>query len=126
MCWIRSTSLTKIKFYVYVFYLFVCRAVINEIKGQCKEKSSDSPPRFTNELLEELCPYLDCAGVGDSYAKIYVTTSNMRFFPLFIFLFTIFQLTKLQWQKNTCMLFIITFNVGKIVYSVIETSFICP
>lgn len=53
-----------------------------------------------NVLLRELSTYLEWAGIGNPYSKIYITTSNLRYFPIFMFFFTLFQLSKLQWQKN--------------------------
>lgn len=64
----------------------------------------DISKKFDNQLPEELCPYLDWAGIGNPYAKIYVTTSNMKFFPMFLSLFILFQLLKLQPRNNTGML----------------------
>jgi len=73
--------------------------MMNEFKVRFEDTLSSR--KFDNQLPEQLCPYLDWAGIGNPFAKIYVTTSNMKFFPMFLSLFTLFQLLKLQRQKNT-------------------------
>ena len=71
---------------------------MNEIKIRDAD-SSDGTNK--NVLLKELSMYLEWAGIGNPYSKIYITTSNFRYFPTFMFFFAVFQLSKLQWQKNT-------------------------
>ncbi|XP_065218583.1 WASH complex subunit 5 [Planococcus citri] len=86
--------------------LYMCletfnEAMMNEIKARYAESADDTNK---NMLLKELSTYLEWAGIGNPYAKIYITTSNLRYFPMFMFFFTVFQLSKLQWQKNTGVL----------------------
>lgn len=75
-------------------------ALLNEIKEHYKDPSTKPYPREDNPLLLEVSTYLDWAGIGNPYAKIYVTTKNLQFFSLFTFLFVIAQFGKLVYVNN--------------------------
>lgn len=57
----------------------------------------------TNPLFDELCPYFNWSGIYDPLEKVYITTSGVQYFTLFVALLTIFQLSKLQWQQTMGM-----------------------
>ncbi|XP_075234737.1 WASH complex subunit 5-like isoform X1 [Lycorma delicatula] len=75
------------------------RALLNEIRQHYKLKGS-KPAQNDSNLLVELTTYLDWAGIGNPFAKIYVTTKNLTYFPLLSFLFVISQLPKMTLDKN--------------------------
>lgn len=57
-------------------------------------------PKEDSPLMFELTTYLDWAGMGDPWAKIYVTTRNLPYFALLCFLFVLSQLQKLSYVRN--------------------------
>ncbi|XP_071483871.1 WASH complex subunit 5-like [Diadema antillarum] len=57
-------------------------------------------PKEDNPLMYELSSYLECAGIGNPLAKIYITTKRLPYFSLFTFLFVVSQLPKLQYVKT--------------------------
>lgn len=80
--------------FLYVYF----RALLNEIRQQ--HKGSKLSTQDDSALLVELTTYLDRAGIGNPFAKIYVTTKNLTFFSLLSFLFVISQLSKMVCDKN--------------------------
>ena len=57
-------------------------------------------PKEENPLMFELTAYLENAGIHDPLSKIYITTKRLPYFPLFVFLCTISQLSKLQYLRS--------------------------
>ncbi|XP_014669948.1 PREDICTED: WASH complex subunit strumpellin-like [Priapulus caudatus] len=61
-------------------------------------------PKEENPLLYELTSYLEAAGMNNPFVKIYVTTKRLPYLALFVFLFVIGQLPKLQYIKSLGLL----------------------
>lgn len=57
-------------------------------------------PSEDNPLMFELTSYLECAGISDPLAKIYITPKRLPYFSLFTFLFVITQLPKVDYVKS--------------------------
>ncbi|XP_054285996.1 WASH complex subunit 5-like isoform X1 [Macrosteles quadrilineatus] len=76
------------------------QVLLNEIKDHYKDPATKPYPREDSQLLLEISTYLDWAGIGNPFAKIYITTKNLQFFSLFTFLFVIAQLSRLQYSKT--------------------------
>lgn len=76
-------------------------AVLVEINANSFDSSRQLPQ---NELLFELNKYLESAGLYNPYHTIYLTTKNSHYYALFIFLFVIGHLPKLQYAKNVSSL----------------------
>lgn len=88
--------------YLTVCFHYLIRALLNEIQEHYKDPSSKPYPREDSPLLLEVSTYLDWAGIGNPYAKIYITTKNLQFFSLFTFLFVVAQFGKLTYVSNLC------------------------
>uniref|UniRef100_A0A1B6MUI7 WASH complex subunit strumpellin n=2 Tax=Graphocephala atropunctata TaxID=36148 RepID=A0A1B6MUI7_9HEMI len=76
------------------------QVLLNEIRDHYKDPTSKPYPSEDSQLLLEVSTYLDWAGIGNPFAKIYITTKNLQFFSLFTFLFVTVQLGRLQYSKN--------------------------
>ncbi|KAK7873803.1 hypothetical protein R5R35_005787 [Gryllus longicercus] len=74
-------------------------AVLADIEAHYKDPTKPYP-KEESPLLFDLANYLDWAGISNPYAKIYITTKNLQYFPLLTFLFVISQLPKLQYMKQ--------------------------
>jgi len=55
-------------------------------------------------LLPELSKYLETAGINDPFSKIYITTDHIDNLALLVFLFTISQVNKFQFQEHLSVL----------------------
>lgn len=74
-------------------------ALLAEIEAHYKDPSKPYP-KESNPLLYELSTYLDWAGISNPYAKIYITTKNLEYFSVLLFLFVVSQLPKLTYVKH--------------------------
>lgn len=74
-------------------------ALLAEIEAHYKDPSKPYP-KESNPLLYELSTYLDWAGISNPYTKIYVTTKNLEYFSVLLFLFVVSQLPKLTYAKH--------------------------
>lgn len=74
-------------------------ALLGDIEAHYKDPSKPYP-KDESPLLSELANYLDWAGISNPFAKIYITTKNLEYFPLLTFLFVISQLPKLHYMKQ--------------------------
>ncbi|PIK50593.1 putative WASH complex subunit strumpellin-like [Apostichopus japonicus] len=70
-----------------------------EIEAHYQDPSKPYPSE-DNPLMFELTSYLECAGITDPLAKIYITPKRLPYFSLFTFLFVITQLPKLDYVKS--------------------------
>eukprot|EP00039_Didymoeca_costata_P019334 m.337103 g.337103 ORF g.337103 m.337103 type:complete len:1151 (+) comp18047_c0_seq1:185-3637(+) len=57
-----------------------------------------------DHIMAELGGYLDCAGISNPLAKIYVTTMKLPYFPVTVFFFVISQLQRLEYHKPSASL----------------------
>lgn len=73
------------------------RAMNDALIMELKSEHKDNVP---TELLVELNKYLQWTGIYNSYHKIYTTTRNSYYYSLFLFLFTIGHVSKLNYMKN--------------------------
>jgi len=76
-----------------------CSSLLAEIEAHYKDPSKPYP-KESNPLLYELSTYLDWAGISNPYTKIYVTTKNLEYFSVLLFLFVVSQLPKLTYVKH--------------------------
>lgn len=74
------------------------RAVLCEIARQ--DNGNETEPE-KSELLHELSTRLDWAGISDPHNKVYIKPPKMDNIALVVFLFTVSQLNKLFYCKNT-------------------------
>ncbi|KAF4520181.1 hypothetical protein B566_EDAN003893 [Ephemera danica] len=79
-------------------------AVLSEIKARYQDPTKKSYPSEDSALLPELATYLDWTGESEPLSKIYVTTRRMNYLSLLMFLFSMAQLNKLQYSKQTTSL----------------------
>ncbi|KYN00267.1 WASH complex subunit strumpellin [Cyphomyrmex costatus] len=77
-------------------------AVLCEIAK--KDNSSNETEPKKSELLHELSMRLDWAGISDPHNKVYIKPPKMNNIAITIFLFTVSQLNKLSYCKNTASL----------------------
>eukprot|EP00035_Acanthoeca_spectabilis_P022186 m.442450 g.442450 ORF g.442450 m.442450 type:complete len:1163 (-) comp18809_c0_seq1:1689-5177(-) len=56
-------------------------------------------PSEESPLLSETSTYLECTGISNPLAKIYVTTTKQEYFPVAIFFYTISQIQRLQYSR---------------------------
>eukprot|EP00040_Diaphanoeca_grandis_P027104 m.153504 g.153504 ORF g.153504 m.153504 type:complete len:1159 (+) comp30837_c1_seq2:255-3731(+) len=57
-------------------------------------------PGEGSPLMSETSSYLECAGISNPLAKIYVTTKKQDYFPVVVFFFALSQLQRLQFNKT--------------------------
>ncbi|XP_067134229.1 WASH complex subunit 5 [Centruroides vittatus] len=74
-------------------------SLLADIEAHYKDPSKPYP-NDNNPLMYELSNYLEWTGISNPLAKIYITTGPLPHIPLFLFLFTIFHLSKLTYVKN--------------------------
>ncbi|XP_047110859.1 LOW QUALITY PROTEIN: WASH complex subunit 5 [Schistocerca piceifrons] len=74
-------------------------ALLSEIAAHYKDPSKPYP-KESNPLMYELSTYLDWAGMSNPYSKIYITTKNLQYLALLLFLFAISQLGRLHYARN--------------------------
>ncbi|XP_023238570.1 WASH complex subunit 5-like, partial [Centruroides sculpturatus] len=74
-------------------------SLLADIEAHYKDPSKPYP-NDNNPLMYELSNYLEWTGISNPLAKIYITTGPLPHIPLFLFLFTIFHLSKLNYVKN--------------------------
>ncbi|EZA48313.1 hypothetical protein DMN91_008109 [Ooceraea biroi] len=74
-------------------------AILCEIARQDNETEQEK-----SELLHELSTRLDWAGISDPHNKVYIKPPKMDNIALIVFLFTVSQLNKLFYCKNTASL----------------------
>jgi WASH complex subunit strumpellin len=92
ICFIISSIL----FFIILFLFY--RAILCEIAKQ--ENNNETEPA-KSELLHELSMRLDWAGISDPHNKVYIKPPKIDNIALIIFLFTVSQLNKLSYCKNT-------------------------
>jgi len=93
--------ISDILFFIILFVFY--RAILCEIAKQ--ENSNETEPA-KSELLHELSMRLDWAGISDPHNKVYIKPPKIDNIALIIFLFTVSQLNKLFYCKNTGYLYI--------------------
>lgn len=74
-------------------------SLLADIEAHYKDPSKPYP-NDNNPLMYELSNYLEWTGISDPLAKIYITTGPLKHISLFLFLFTVFHLSKLTYVKN--------------------------
>jgi len=57
-------------------------------------------PGEGSPLMSETSSYLECAGISNPLAKIYVTTQKQDYFPVVVFFFALSQLQRLTFNKT--------------------------
>jgi len=72
-------------------------ALLTDVRAHYADPSKTYPG---DHIMAELAEYLDCAGVTNPLAKIYVTTKKLQYFPVTVFFFCISQLQKLEYSKS--------------------------
>lgn len=60
----------------------------------------NTKPNPPNELLFKLNTYLEWAGIYDPLEQIFIATKNSHYISLFLFLFTISQTPKFQFDRK--------------------------
>jgi len=75
------------------------QSVLTAVEAHYKDPSNPYPGE-DNDIMFELTPYLEAAGINDPLTKIYVTTRVVRKFSVTHFLFIISQLPKLVYNKT--------------------------
>ncbi|XP_014473018.1 PREDICTED: WASH complex subunit strumpellin isoform X2 [Dinoponera quadriceps] len=76
-------------------------AILCEITKKDNNNESESEK---SELLHELSVRLDWAGISDPHNKVYIKPPKIDNIALIVFLFTVSQLNKLMYCKNTASL----------------------
>ncbi|KAL1129466.1 hypothetical protein AAG570_013992 [Ranatra chinensis] len=71
-------------------------ALLNEVKAFEKGLVSQYP---SDEELAKVSVLLDWVGLGDPYAKIYITTRSIPYMALLVFVFTSSQVPRFQHDK---------------------------
>eukprot|EP00457_Paulinella_chromatophora_P000683 gb/GEZN01000683.1/.p1 GENE.gb/GEZN01000683.1/~~gb/GEZN01000683.1/.p1 ORF type:complete len:1160 (+),score=147.68 gb/GEZN01000683.1/:150-3629(+) len=76
-------------------------ALITDVK-----KHYSDPGKYPNPgaVLPAAAKYLENTGVSNPITKIYVTTEPLPGVPVLMFLFTLSQVTQLQWNSKLCTL----------------------
>lgn len=74
-------------------------ALLSDVQAHYRDPARPYP-KGDSPLMFELATYLDWAGMGDPWAKIYVTTRNLPYFALLCFLFVLSQLQKLSYVRS--------------------------
>lgn len=75
------------------------QSVLTAVEAHYKDPSNPYPGEG-NDMLYELTPYLETAGINDPLTKIYVTTTVVPSFGAINFLFIISQLVKLTYNRS--------------------------
>jgi len=90
---IGPTPTTNLRPYILLKQCVFCySSVLWDVKKHYYDRSCPHPPE---ELLYELAEQLDAVGLSEPASKIYITTRNVRYFPLLCFLFTITHLNRI-------------------------------
>lgn len=87
------------KFVAFKMISFNFRALLSDVQAHYRDPARPYP-KEDSPLMFELTTYLDWAGMGDPWAKIYVTTRNLPYFALLCFLFVLSQLQKLSYVRS--------------------------
>lgn len=72
-------------------------ALLADIREHELDNTKPNPP---NELLFKLNTYLEWAGIYDPLEQIFIATKNSHYISLFLFLFTISQTPKFQFDRK--------------------------
>jgi len=80
------------------------RSLIKDIQEHYQSPDTKPYPNEENPLLSELSKYLETTGINDPYSKIYITTDPIANLACLMFLFTISQVTKFQYNPHLSIL----------------------
>lgn len=75
------------------------KAVLLDVKKHYQDPKNPYP-KEGSDLLPSLTQQLEAVGLSDPASKIYITTKNIQYFPLLAFLFSVSQMSKLQYSKT--------------------------
>jgi WASH complex subunit strumpellin len=73
-------------------------ALIGDIRAHYRSPATNPYPSDDNPLLPEISTYLETSGISHPFTKIYITTEPLDSLPLVLFLFTLSQMPKLEYQ----------------------------
>jgi len=76
------------------------KSVMKDIQAHYRNPEANPYISEENPLLEELTDYLETAGIGDPYSKIYITTATVEDLPCLLFLFVISQIGKFTYSEH--------------------------
>lgn len=75
------------------------KAVLSDVRRHYQDPKNPYP-KEESDLLPSLTQQLEAVGLSDPASKIYITTKNIQYFPLLVFLFAISHINKLQYSKT--------------------------
>ena len=74
-------------------------SLLNDVEEHYQDPTKPYPGE-DSPLMSETSSYLECAGISNPLAKIYVTTKKQDFFPVVVFFFALSQLQRLGFNKT--------------------------
>lgn len=76
------------------------RSLIKDIQAHSLDTTQPYPVEKDSPLVTELSKYVESSGITDPFKKIYVTTKPIDNYALLIFLFTLSQIDKFQFNSQ--------------------------
>merc|ERR1712062_146469 len=75
-------------------------SLLGDIKAHYRDPENKPYPKDDNPLMGDLTDYLDCIGRSRPTDKIYITTDPLPGVAMMVFLFVLYCLEKMKWDKN--------------------------
>eukprot|EP00494_Astrolonche_serrata_P005005 UN05020 len=79
----------------------VNNSLLSDIKSHYRNPKEKPYPKEDNPVMGDLADYLDCIGLSRPTEKIYITTEPLAGVSMMSFLFVLYCLDKMKWDKNS-------------------------